>query len=217
MKRIVSLWFPKLSTDRLARDSTPKDWSARAAATVVWRDSCPRLAAVNPHARAAGLRPHMRLADSRALVPDLVTTAGEPQADRRLIETLANWCDRYTPWVAIDPLGGAIAEEGTEACSAGGFGGDAGLLLDVTGCAHLFGQGRGGRTRAAGRPGRAPEPPRLHLPRRDGRHRGRRLGAGALRRDARPISSARATASATRSPRCRSTACGSTRRSSRPS
>ena len=86
----------------------------------------------------------MRLADSRALVPDLITTAGEPQADRRLIESIANWCDRYTPWVAIDPLGGAIAEEGTEACSAGGFGGDAGLLLDVTGCAHLFGRDEAG-------------------------------------------------------------------------
>lgn len=86
----------------------------------------------------------MRLADARALMPDLVTTSGEPQADHRLIETIANWCDRYTPWVAIDPLGGAIAEEGTEACSAGGFGGDAGLLLDVTGCGHLFGQGDAG-------------------------------------------------------------------------
>ena len=52
MKRVISLWFPKLSTDRLARLNA-KDWSARAAATVVWRDSCPRLAAVNPHARAA--------------------------------------------------------------------------------------------------------------------------------------------------------------------
>jgi protein ImuB len=86
----------------------------------------------------------MRLADARALVPGLVTTAGEPQADRRLIESIANWCDRYTPWVAIDPLGGAIAQEGTQACSAGGFGGDAGLLLDVTGCAHLFGTGEAG-------------------------------------------------------------------------
>ncbi|MBN9512320.1 MAG: DNA polymerase Y family protein [Alphaproteobacteria bacterium] len=147
MKRIVSLWFPKLSTDRLARTGqspTPRDWSARSAATVVWHDGCPRLAAVNGHARAAGLRPHMRLADARALLPDLVTTAGEPQADHRLIETIANWCDRYTPWVAIDPLGGALAEEGMEACSAGGFGGDAGLLLDVTGCTHLFGTGEAG-------------------------------------------------------------------------
>src|SRR5258707_3325056 len=147
MKRIVSLWFPKLSTDRRARNGqspTPRDGSARAAATIVWRDGCPRLAAINPHARAAGLRAHMRLADARALVPDLITTAGEPQADRRLIERVANWCDRYTPWVAVDPLGGAIAEEGTEACSAGGFGGDAGLLLDVTGCAHLFGRDEAG-------------------------------------------------------------------------
>src|SRR4030081_612550 len=82
----------------------------------------------------------MRLADARTLVPALVTTALEPQADRRLMEILASWCDRYTPWVAIDPLGSAIAEEGVEACSAGGFGGDAGLLLDVTGCGHLFGK-----------------------------------------------------------------------------
>ena len=90
----------------------------------------------------------MRLADARTLVPDLVTTAVEPQADRRLIETLASWCDRYTPWVAIDPLGAAIAEESpngdTSACSAGGFGGDAGLLLDVTGCGHLFGKDEAG-------------------------------------------------------------------------
>lgn len=125
-----------------------KDWSARAAATVIWLDGCPRLAAVNPHARAAGLRPHLRLADARALVPDLVTTGVDPEADRRLLEALAGWCDRYTPWVAIDPLGAALAEpdaEGRlEACSAGGFGGDAGLLLDVTGCGHLFGEGEAG-------------------------------------------------------------------------
>jgi protein ImuB len=86
----------------------------------------------------------MRLADARALVPDLFTAPGEPQADRRLIETIAAWCDRYTPWVAIDPLGSALAEEGAEACSAGGFGGDAGLLLDVTGCSHLFGPDEAG-------------------------------------------------------------------------
>src|SRR5262249_4231654 len=140
--------FPKLTTDRLAR-VTPRaplaqNWSARAASTVAWREGCPRLVAVNPYARSAGLRPDMRLADARALVPDLITAPGEPQADRRLIETIAGWCDRYTPWVAIDPLGGALAEEGVEACSAGGFGGDAGLLLDVTGCSHLFGPDEAG-------------------------------------------------------------------------
>jgi len=122
-----------------------KDWRARAAATVVWRDGCPRLAALNPQARTTGLSVYMRLADARALVPDLVTADGEPEADRKLIEALAGWCDRYTPWVAVDPLGSALAEEdATQVCSAGGFGGDAGLLLDVTGCGHLYGKEEAG-------------------------------------------------------------------------
>jgi protein ImuB len=139
MKRIISLWFPKLASDRLVRTGE-KDWRAEAAATVASRDGCPRLIALNPHARAAGLRVHMRLADARALLPDLVTAHAAPAADRALVEALAGWCDRYTPWVAVDPLGAALAEaEATQVCSAGGFGGDAGLLLDVTGCCHLFG------------------------------------------------------------------------------
>jgi protein ImuB len=88
----------------------------------------------------------MRLADARTLVPDLLTAAADPVADRRLLEAVAGWCDRYTPWVALDPLGAALAagEDGAEACAAGGFGGDAGLLLDITGCAHLFGAGEAG-------------------------------------------------------------------------
>ena len=43
----------------------------------------------------------------------------DPHADRRLLEAIADWCDRYTPLVGLDPPDG--------------------LVLDVTGCAHLFG------------------------------------------------------------------------------
>jgi protein ImuB len=144
MKRVVSLWFPKLSTDRLAR-SGASDWQAKPAATVAWSDNCPILAALNPRARTAGLRVKMRLADAHTLIKDLVTTDVEPEADRILLERIASWCDRYTPWVAIDPLGAALAEpDATLICSAGSFGGDAGLLLDVTGCGHLYGQGEAG-------------------------------------------------------------------------
>ncbi len=75
----------------------------------------------------------MRLADAHALVPELVTAEVEPDADRALVEQIANWCDRYTPWVAVDLPSGA-----------GGYGGDAGLLLDITGCGHLYGQGETG-------------------------------------------------------------------------
>ena len=41
------------------------------------------------------------------------------EADRALFEAIADWCDRYTPLVGLDPPDG--------------------LVLDITGCAHLFG------------------------------------------------------------------------------
>jgi protein ImuB len=65
------------------------------------------------------LRPGMGIADARAMYPTLEIVAEDSEADRRLLEALADWCDRYTPLVALD--------------------GADGLFLDITGCAHLFG------------------------------------------------------------------------------
>ena len=79
----------------------------------------PVLWAVNREAGAEGLGPGMRLADARALTAGLVTAQAEPAADRRGLERLALWCNRFTPWCALD--------------------GEDGLLLDISGCAHLFG------------------------------------------------------------------------------
>jgi protein ImuB len=61
----------------------------------------------------------MGIADARAMYPGIEIVAADPEADRRLLEGLADWCDRYTPLVALD--------------------GQDGLFLDITGCAHLFG------------------------------------------------------------------------------
>lgn len=61
----------------------------------------------------------MGIAEARAMHPSLDIVEADPEADRRLLEGLADWCDRYTPLVA---LAGAD-----------------GLFLDITGCAHLFG------------------------------------------------------------------------------
>lgn len=78
-----------------------------------------RIAATDERAEALRLRPGMGIADARAMHPSIEVIEADPQADRRLLESLADWCDRYTPLVAV---------EGTE-----------GLFLDITGCAHLFG------------------------------------------------------------------------------
>ena len=61
----------------------------------------------------------MGIADARAMHPSIDIVEADPAADRRLLESLADWCDRYTPLVALD--------------------GKDGLFLDITGCAHLFG------------------------------------------------------------------------------
>ncbi len=88
----------------------------------------PVLWAVNREAGTKGLRPGMRLADARALLAGLVTARADAAADRQGLERLALWCNRFTPWCAVDG-----SDDGC------GDSGDGGLLLDITGCAHLFG------------------------------------------------------------------------------
>ena len=78
------------------------------------------LAATCPAARALGLAPGMALTQARALVPGLAVHPADPEGDaadlRRLAIAAAR---RWSPVVAID--------------------GNDGLLIDLTGVAHLFG------------------------------------------------------------------------------
>ncbi|HEY8382442.1 MAG TPA: DNA polymerase Y family protein [Microvirga sp.] len=85
-----------------------------------------RLAAVDRQGHALGLAPGLTLADARARIPELGVADHDPAADAALLERLAEDSDRWTPLVALDPPDG--------------------LLLDITGCAHLFGGERSLRT-----------------------------------------------------------------------
>jgi len=75
--------------------------------------------ALNDTAARMRLRLGMPLADARAMYPSLPVFEADAEADRRLLEAVAEWCDRYTPLVGLDPPDG--------------------LVFDITGCAHLFG------------------------------------------------------------------------------
>ena len=108
-----------------------------------------RLTALDARARARGLTVGLSLADARARVPDLDAVEEDLKADRLLLEAIADWCDRYTPLVALDPPGTqkpGTQKPGRQEGQRGGRhtipkNGDPkdGLLLDITGCAHLFG------------------------------------------------------------------------------
>lgn len=72
-------------------------------------------------ARCAGVRPGMTLAHARALLSPraIHEAAHDPAADGASLARLVRWAERWSPVVEADPPGG--------------------LLLDITGCEHLFG------------------------------------------------------------------------------
>jgi protein ImuB len=113
-RRYLSVWLRRLPTDRIAKRYPPD--ALVIAASV---KSALRLSAVNDAATALGLRVGMPLADARAMYPKLNVADADEAADFALLEAIAEWCDRYTPLVGLDPPDG--------------------LTLDISGCAHLFG------------------------------------------------------------------------------
>lgn len=124
--RILCLSLPRLPTDRLIRQrwrgrsgSRPSGAPPEAPLAVVAKiKSALRVVAVDRIAERRGVRLGASLADARGAVPDLCVEEADEAADRALLEAVADWCDRYTPLVALDPPHG--------------------LFLDISGCAHLF-------------------------------------------------------------------------------
>ncbi|TWA86466.1 protein ImuB [Azospirillum brasilense] len=116
-RRILSLWLPRLPTDAHSRRH-PERRGHPLAAILAERGRL-GVAAVNRGAEEAGVWPGMSLADARAIEPALAVFDADPESDARLLERIAGWCTRYTPWTAPD--------------------GPDGVALDITGCAHLFG------------------------------------------------------------------------------
>jgi protein ImuB len=117
-RRILAIWLGRLSVDRWRLAHAPE---ADAAPTALILETAhgPRITAANDAGLAAGARPGMLLADARALCPQLAAVPADPAGDLAFLEKLALWAQRWGPWSALDPPDG--------------------VLVDVTGVAHLFG------------------------------------------------------------------------------
>ena len=113
----MALWFPRLPTDRLQRREPTKGAAPLVLVSKV--DNALRLSAVDRRGTALGLTIGQPLANARAMLPALDVVTADDAADLKLLERIAEWCDRFTPFVALD--------------------GPRRLLLDVTGASHLFG------------------------------------------------------------------------------
>jgi protein ImuB len=134
-QRMLSLWLRRLSTDRIDR---LQEKSRRSVPLVITgrRGNAEVLTAVDDAAERMGLAPGLALAQARAMHPGIDAVPEDAGADAALLESIADWCLRYTPLVACDAPDG--------------------LLLDISGCAHLYGGERelvadlGGRLENAG-------------------------------------------------------------------
>ena len=120
-KRYISLWFRHLMTDWLTlRRPELKDVPFVLAAPIRNRIV---ITAANFLAETQGVTVGMAAADAKAIVPGLLVIDDMPGQPAKLLKALGEWCIRYSPLIAAD-----MPE---------------GLLLDVSGCAHLWGGERG--------------------------------------------------------------------------
>jgi protein ImuB len=125
MRRVVSVFLPHWSTDRLRRKSakSPPDGAA-SPSTIPLITAIPDhgrriVASVDGAARSLGIRAGMTITKARSFAPELEVVDADPDADFEGLRRLTLWAgQRYSPVVAPDPPDG--------------------IWLDITGCAHLF-------------------------------------------------------------------------------
>lgn len=117
-RRILSLWFPRLAAERCLRDrrGLPPGGPFAVVGDV---QNAQVLTSLTAEAEAHGLTRGQPLRDAHAMCPDLETRLANPRLDAAFLTVLRRWAGKFSPWVS---------EEKPES-----------LVIDLTGCAHLFG------------------------------------------------------------------------------
>ncbi|MGV8995589.1 MAG: DUF6504 family protein [Parvibaculaceae bacterium] len=124
-RRIISVFLPHWPVDRFYRTHSPELDRCYPLALVAPDHGGMRITSLNKAAEAEGLMQHQRLADAMALYRALDVRDADVDGDRADLKKLSDWCGRYTPWTAPDPNGLGCEPDG--------------ILMDITGSAHLFG------------------------------------------------------------------------------
>lgn len=116
-RRILSLWFPRFGADRLMRRDP--QLCEVPLAIVEEQHNSQVVSAVNAQAATFGIRVGQPVRDAHAMCEGLVTRARSIPAEETFLLALQRWASKFSPWVATE--------------------GEDSLVIDLTGCAHLFG------------------------------------------------------------------------------
>lgn len=116
-KRYIAIWFRHLKTDWMIRQHP--DLKDVPFVLTLPDHGRIRITEVSAVARSKGIERGMVLADARIILPEIKDLEDDVQLAERLLKNIGLWCIRFTPVAAIDLPDG--------------------LILDVSGCAHLWG------------------------------------------------------------------------------
>jgi protein ImuB len=116
-KRYVTIWFRHLKTDWFTLRHP--DYINIPFVLVLPIHGRIVITAANQLAKDQGIDVGMAFADARAIFPSLKSLNDKPEPSGKLLKAIAEWCIRFSPVVALDPPDG--------------------LIIDATGCAHLWG------------------------------------------------------------------------------
>lgn len=117
MPRYASIGFPYLLTEYVARRMP--EFNGRDFVLASRQRGRMVIDAVSAAAAKKGIFTGMVLADCKAVFPELEVLETEPGRAEKLLRALAEWCIMYTPFAGVDLPDGVI--------------------LDISGCAHLWG------------------------------------------------------------------------------
>ena len=116
-RRILSLWFPRMGADRLIRrDPLLTDHPL---GVVAEHANMQVLTSINSIAERHGIRVGQPVRDAHAMCEGLITRQRNTLAEQLFMGVVRRWAGKFSPWVAPE--------------------GDDGLVIDLSGCAHLFG------------------------------------------------------------------------------
>ncbi len=116
-RRILSLWFPRLGAERLMR--VMRGAMDAPLAVVADQANLQVITSLNGAALAAGVQVGQPVRDAHAMCAGLITRSRNIPAEAAFLAALRRWAGKFSPWVAQEAPGG--------------------LMIDLTGCAHLFG------------------------------------------------------------------------------
>jgi len=116
-RRIIAIWFPYMGAERILRKT--KHSLGKPVVIVAKKSQSEIISSISAAAQYKGLFVGQSLRDASAICPHLFVQTQNSYAETQFLKGICRWSSKFSPWVATE--------------------GNNGLIIDITGCSHLFG------------------------------------------------------------------------------